>query len=105
MADESAAQGEQQGGQQKIQIRDSGVATRYSNFFTVAGGREAFLLSFGSQFTRPDQADIEQKVVLSPTNAKRLAMTLGQVIRRFEEDHGEIELQVRGRTGEGSERG
>ena len=86
---------ERQEGARQIQLRDSGVATHYASFFTVAGGREAVLISFGNQFTRPDQVEVEQKTVLSPANAKRLAITLGQVIRRYEEEHGEIDITVK----------
>ncbi len=81
--------------QRQIQVRETGIATHYANFFTITGGREALLLTFGTQFTRPDAVQVENKVVLSPVNAKRLAVSLGQVIRRYESEHGEIDLNVR----------
>jgi len=93
MSNAQAAPREGQGAEQrKIQIRDAGIATHYANFFTIMGGREAILLSFGSQFSSPDTVQLEHKIVLSPGNAKRMAISLGQVIRRYEEEHGEIDI-------------
>jgi len=103
MSDETAASRAKQEGTRQIQLRDTGVPTHYANFFTVAGSREAVQITFGNQFARPDEVQIEQKTVLSPANAKRLAITLGQVIRRYEEEHGEIDVGVR-RPAEGSTR-
>ena len=93
MSDSERAPREGQGAEQrKIQIRDAGIATHYANFFTIMGGREAILLSFGSQFSSPDTVQLEHKIVLSPANAKRMAISLGQVIRRYEDEHGEIDI-------------
>lgn len=81
-----------QGGEQRIQLRDTGVSTNYANFFTISGGRDAILFSFGNQFGQQNMVQLEDKVVLSPQNAKRLAISLGGVIRRYEQQHGEIEI-------------
>jgi len=99
MSDEKNAQpqeGEQQDGEQQkqIQLRDMGKETQYANFFTVTGGMDALLLSFGAQFGRADVAQIESKLAISWRNAKRLAMSLGSVIRRYEQERGEIDLGV-----------
>ena len=83
----------QQEERRQIQMRDSGVSTIYSGFFTITAGRDAIMMSFGNQLS-PNAVQIEQKTVLSPPNAKRLAVTLAQVIRRYEGDHGEIDISV-----------
>ena len=80
--------------QRRLQIRDTGTGTHYANFFTITGSQDAILLSFGNQFGNPDVVQIENKVVLSPPNAKRMAISLGHVIRRYEEQHGEINVSV-----------
>ncbi len=87
----------QEGGEQqrRIQLRDAVVPTHYASFFSIAGGPDAVLLTFGNQFGSPDTIQLEQKIVLSPANAKRMAISLGQVIRRHEEQHGEIDISVR----------
>ncbi len=82
---------EQQGEQRRIQVRDTGITTQYANFFTVTGGVDAILISFANQFSR-DVVQLESKIVLSPRNAKRMAISLGQVIRAYEQQHGEIEI-------------
>ena len=93
MSDEQNVQSEEGAQQKQLQLRDTGEKTQYTNFFTVTGGLEALVLSFGTQFGRPDVAQIEGKVAMSWRNAKRLAVSLGAVIRRFEQDHGEIDIR------------
>jgi hypothetical protein len=91
--DQASAQAQQQEGQQQeIQIRDMGATTHYSNFFTATGGQDAVMLSFGNLFGGNAVVQIESKVVLSLRNTKRLALSLGQLIRRYEEQHGEIDI-------------
>ncbi len=79
--------------QRRIQLRDAGVSTHYASFFTVTAGQDAILLSFGNQLGA-EAIQIEDKVVLSPRNAKRMAISLGQVIRRYEQQQGEIDINV-----------
>lgn len=82
----------QEGDQTRIQLRDSGVPTKYADFFAISGGADAVLLTFGTQFGQQGVVQIEEKVVVSPPNAKRLAMSLGAVIRRYEQQHGRIDV-------------
>jgi hypothetical protein len=79
-------------GKREIRIRDDGVHTLYSNFFTVSGNRDAASIGFGSIFGNANNAQMEGKIALSWPNAKRLAMSLGQLIRNYEEQNGEIEV-------------
>jgi hypothetical protein len=83
-------EGEGQG--RKIQMRDRGVETLYASFFTLTGSQDAVLLTFGNQFGGPDVLQIEGKIVLSPRNAKRMAVSLGHVIREYEKQYGEIDI-------------
>ena len=91
-AQQQAQAAGQEGDQRRIQLRDTGVSTNYANFFTISGGQDAILFSFGNQFGQQNMVQLEDKVVLSPRNAKRLAISLGGVIRRYEQQHGEIEI-------------
>ena len=95
MPEQTAGPAEKPEGARQIQVRDAGVPTHYSNFFTIVGSKEAMLISFANQFARSDMVQVEHKIVLSPANTKRLAITLAQVLRRYEEEHGEIDLTVR----------
>jgi hypothetical protein len=93
MADDPAQQADQQAeGQRQLQLQDLGKPTHYANFFAVGGGRDAVMLTFGNLFGGGGVVQVETKLVLSPMNAKRLAVSLGQLIRRHEERFGEIEL-------------
>jgi hypothetical protein len=85
-------EGEAQEGR-RIQVRDRGISTLYANFFTLTGGQDAVLLSFGNQFGNPDALQLEAKVVISPRNAKRMAVSLGHVIREYEKQYGEIDIR------------
>jgi len=84
----------QEGGEQgrRIQVRDRGITPTYANFFTITGAQDAILISFGNQFGNPDVLQLDAKIVLSPRNAKRMAMSLGHVIREFEKQYGEIDV-------------
>jgi hypothetical protein len=83
-------QDDQQG--RKIQVRDRGISAVYANFFTITGGQDAVLMSFGNQFGNPDVLQLDAKVVVSPRNAKRMAVSLGHVIREYEKQYGEIDI-------------
>ncbi len=79
-------------GEQRIQLRDTSGSTEFSNFFTVTGGQDSLMVSFGTRFGNADTVAIENKIVLTPRTAKRLAMSLGQVVRNYEDQFGEIEM-------------
>jgi len=50
-------------------------------------------MSFGNQFGSPDVLQLDAKIVLSPRNAKRMALSLGHVIREYEKQYGEIDIR------------
>ena len=84
--------GQQQDEQRRIQVRDAAECTQYANFFTITGGQDVLVISYGNQVGSPDTIQIESKVALSPRNAKRMAISLAQVIRRYEGQYGEIDI-------------
>lgn len=94
MSDEQVGPRIEPEGQQQYELRDPGNPTHYANFFTVTGGRDAALLAFGNMFGPGQVIQLESKIVLSPRNAKRLALSLGQLIRRYEQEHGEIDIST-----------
>jgi hypothetical protein len=75
-----------------IQLRDPSNTTGFANFFTIMGAEDSILISFGSIFGGQEVAQLDAKIAMSPRNAKRLALSLGSVIRRYEEQHGEIDV-------------
>ncbi len=105
--------GEQQGaqGQQRqIQLRidESKMHSTYSNTIRTSTTADEVVMDFGMNLPmqNPDgqQAllfSIGSRVIMNWVGAKRLAISLGQVIRQYEERNGEIQLQRQPQPGTG----
>ena len=96
MADQPQSQ------QQQIQLRidESKMETTYANTIRTSTTADEVVLDFGMNLPMQGldgQAalmfSVGSRVVMNWSGAKRLAITLGQVIRQFEERHGEIVIQ------------
>jgi hypothetical protein len=104
-------QARQQTGQQSVQLRidETQMSTRYANAFRTNATAEEIILDFGLNLPNPaappGQPEIlfrvTDRVVLNYYSAKRLALTLTQVIRRYEDQFGELELNVANRQRSG----
>ena len=102
-------QAREQTGQQQVQLRidETGLETSYANAFRTNGTAEEVLLDFGlnlvGQASQQAQTNpqiifkVNQRVVMNYYSVKRLAITLSQLIRRHEEQFGELELDVQKR--------
>ena len=108
---ELSEQAQQQTGAQQVQLRmdEREMATHYANAFRTNATAEEVMLDFGVNLPNPAAAKdkpeilfrISNRIVLNYYSTKRLAITLSQMIRRYEEQFGELELNVaRRRTGE-----
>jgi hypothetical protein len=89
--------------QVRVHIDERNLKTTFSNFFRSNGTAEEVILDFGiNVFTPPAQANgqpeisvqIGDRVVLGYFTAKKLALALGQLIHQYEEQFGELELDV-----------
>lgn len=98
-------QARQQTGQQQVQLRidEANMQTTYANAFRTNGTAEEVLLDFGLNLIGPPQQPqsqpqilfrVNQRVIMNYYSVKRLAITLSQLIRRHEEQFGELELDV-----------
>jgi len=98
-------QAREQTGQRRIRLRvdDAKMQTCYANAFRTNTTAEEVLLGLGLNLVGPaEQQDgepqvvfqVNQRVVMNYYSAKRLAIALGQAVRRHEEQFGEIELDV-----------
>ena len=94
-----------QTGQKKVRVRidESNVKTSYASGFRPAATAEEVILDFGLNMTRmTGQKDVPYEVVFQANNrvimnyyaTKRLAIALGQLIRRYEDRFGELELNA-----------
>jgi hypothetical protein len=104
-------QARQQTGQQQVTLRvdDRNMRSSYANAFRTNATAEEVVLDFGLNIAGPQQEGrpeiiftINQRVIMNYYSAKRLAITLGQVIRRHEEQFGELELDVTKRQQSGA---
>ena len=86
-----------------VRVTEAGMDTSYANAFRTNGSAEEVMLDFGVNLLNPASAQqdqqeiifkINERVVMNYYSAKRLAITLSQLIRRHEDDFGELELDV-----------
>ena len=100
-------QAREQTGQRQVRLRidERNMRSGYANAFRTNGTAEEVMLDFGLNVINPpaqqkpqDQPEIifqvKERVILNYYTAKRLAITLSQLIRRHEEQFGELELDV-----------
>lgn len=98
-----------QAGQQQVQIQidESAADVHYSTTSRVWGSAEEVYLDFagGIKPSAPGKAvmRVEQRIILSPWSAKRLAIALNQVVANHEKQFGVLELDVRKRSAAGGE--
>ena len=104
-------QARDQTGQQRIRIRvdERNLKTSYANGVRPSATPEEVMLDFGMNQVLPvasQKAEREilfqanDRIILSYYAAKRLAMALTQLVRRYEAEYGEIELNsLKRRTG------
>ncbi len=93
---------EQTGQQVRLRVDEREMGTSYANAFRTNGTAEEVLLDFGMNLVTPGQEKaqpeitfkITDRVVLNYYSAKRLAITLSQLIRKHEEQFGELEMDV-----------
>jgi hypothetical protein len=101
-------QAREQTGQQQIRLRidERNMKTGYANAFRTNGTAEEVMLDFGLNLVVPTQQgqqpeilfQVSERIILNYYSAKRLAITLGQLIRRHEEQFGELEMDVAKRS-------
>ncbi len=96
--------------QQQVQLRidETKMQTTYANTIRTSTTGDEVVLDFGMNLPMPTQDNqpallfsVGSRVVMNWRGAKRLAISLGQVIRQYEERNGEIQLNPPGQTGVG----
>jgi hypothetical protein len=97
-------QAKEQTGQRQVQLRidESKLDSTYANAFRTNGTPEEIILDFGlnlaGQANQQGVPEIvfqaKERVIMNYFSAKRLAVTLSQIIRGHEERFGVLELDV-----------
>jgi hypothetical protein len=104
LAGEKSSEG-QQAGQTQIRVRfdERNMKTSYANGFRTNSTPEEVIVDFGlnlmspapGQQNQPEMIfDVTERVIMNYPSAKRLAITLSQLIRRHEEQFGEVLLET-----------
>jgi hypothetical protein len=97
----ASASADQQPQQLQLQIDDAATPVTYSTTVRVWGSAEEINLDFAGPLrpSGPNTAKlkIDQRLILNPWAAKRLALALGQAVQRYEQSYGNLELDARKR--------
>lgn len=103
MADETPAAGDQPQQQQvQVMLDEREMRTTYTNAYRINTAAEEVIVDLGFNMPNPNQQQgqapsllfkVTDRVVMSYPNAKRLAMSLTQLVKRFEQQFGEIPVQ------------
>ena len=99
MADEIQETGQNPGVQVLLDERD--LKTLYSNAYRMHTAAEEVVIDLGFNMPNPNPQPGQQqllfkvtdRVVMTYTTAKRLALSLGQLIKRYEQQFGELPSQ------------
>jgi len=86
-----------------LRLDERSMRTSYANAFRTNATAEEVMLDFGVNLVGPPQRQggqpeivfqLNERIILNYFQAKRLALTMGRIIRDHEERFGDIELDV-----------
>ncbi|WP_373809533.1 DUF3467 domain-containing protein [Porphyromonas loveana] len=78
-----------------IELPEEVAQGDYCNLCIVMHSPSEFVMDFVRMVPNRDVARVQDRVILTPDNAKRFLITLSDNIRRYEVEHGEIRLEQR----------
>jgi len=78
--------------QRKVRFTEEGVKTQYSGIFNVGMGADEVVFMFGNPSIDPNVMRIESKIAVSLKTAKRITLSLSNLIRRYEAINGTIDI-------------
>jgi hypothetical protein len=76
-------------GQLQVKVPDEVLKGIYANMLQVGHSREEFVLDFMNLF--PPAGIVSARVVVSPAHMKRMVAALQDNLKRYEQQHGQIE--------------
>lgn len=84
----------------QLRIDESKMTTTYANTIRTSTMPDELVMDFGINMPVPTPDgqgmllfSVGSRVIMNWSAAKRLAISLGQAVRQYEEQHGEIKLQ------------
>ena len=99
--------GQGQGQKMRVAVDESSMTTSYANAFRANATAEEVVVDFGVNLAAPSGGtsegpevvfQITNRIILNYYSAKRLAITMGQIIRNHEQQYGELELDAAKRS-------
>ncbi len=96
-SEDQKARGPEQ--ERQVRLHAPDVDLDYANITVVASTPEEVVLNFGFNAGPNEEGEVHiqvsNRVILSYPSAKRLAITLGNLVKRYEDARGVIELPER----------
>ena len=89
--------------QVRLGVDERSMQTSYANAFRTNGTAEEVMLDFGLNLVNPAAQQesapqvlfqVNNRIIMNYFSAKRLAITLSQLIHRHEDQFGELQLDV-----------
>ena len=80
--------------QLQIQLRPEIADGKYSNLAMIGHTPNDFLIDFIFAAPGMPQAPVVSRVIMTPENAKKLMLALGDNIKKYETQFGEIQLHT-----------
>lgn len=97
---------EQESRQIQLRIDESKMQSTYANTIRTSSTQDEVVLDFGMNLPTQGQNNepallfaVGSRIIMNWAGAKRLAISLGQVIRQYEERNGEIQIQPAAASG------
>jgi hypothetical protein len=92
---------EAQGQNVQLVLDEREMRTTFSNAYRIHTTAEEVVVDFGFNMLNPDPQGgqqqmlfkVTERIVMSYSTTKRLTASLGQLVRRFEQQFGEIPMQ------------
>ena len=82
--------------QLQIELNEEVAEGTYANLAVIAHSTSEFVIDFVRMMPGVAKAKVKSRIVMTPENAKRLAVALLDNIMRYEAQFGEIRLPERG---------
>jgi hypothetical protein len=101
MAEDVQPESNQQQQQIALMVDERDMRTVYSNTYRISTTNDEVVVDFCFNMLMPNPQQggqqqmllkVSDRMVLSYTTAKRLAMSLGQIVKRYEQQFGELSL-------------
>ncbi len=74
----------------EINIKEEIAHGIYSNLAIITHSNVEFIVDFVSVMPGIQKGEVRSRIILTPQNAKRLLHALGDNLRKFEDQNGEI---------------